>query len=131
MPMMNGFGCGGWGIAGMGLGGLLGFLTLVAVVVLAGLGGAWLARRGRITHGATGGDTPAVRGDAARDRLRQRYAEGEMDEEEFERRLAALTSASTTSPGRSWSSTSGVPGVGRAGPRLPICNRPDPAGQLS
>jgi len=84
--MMNGCG-GGWGIAGMGLGGLLGFLTLVAVVGLAVLGGMWLARRGRTTDGGT----HAVHGDAARDRLRQRYAEGELDEEEFERRLAALT----------------------------------------
>jgi len=93
--MMNGIGCGGWGIAGMGLGGLTGFLTLIAVVALAALGGVWLARRGRATGNATnsanGGDTHAVRGDAARDRLRQRYAEGELDEEEFERRLAALT----------------------------------------
>jgi uncharacterized membrane protein len=93
--MMNGLGCGSWGIAGMGLGGLSGFLTLIAVLALAGLGGAWLARRGKTPHNVTdsanGGDTHAVRGDAARDRLRQRYAEGEMDEEEFERRLAALT----------------------------------------
>jgi len=84
--MMNGYGC-GWGITGMGLGGLLGLLIVVALVASAVLGGVWLARRGRTTDGGT----RAAHGDPARDRLRQRYAEGEVDEEEFERRLAALT----------------------------------------
>jgi putative membrane protein len=77
----------GWGMAGMGLWGFFGFLILVAVLVLAVLGGMRLARRGRLFDN----DTQTVSGDAARDKLRQRYAEGEIDEEEFERRLAALT----------------------------------------
>jgi putative membrane protein len=79
-------GC-GWGMAGMGLGGAFGLLVVVAMLALAVLGGVWLGRRGS----GPGADPRPVSGDPARDKLRQRYAEGEIDEEEFERRLAALT----------------------------------------
>lgn len=60
-------------------------LTLVAVVVVAVLGSVWLVRRLR----AGGADTESVRG--ALHRLRQRYAASEIDDEEYQRRLAALT----------------------------------------
>lgn len=62
-------------------------LTLVAVVVVAVLGSVWLVRRLR----AGGADTESVGGDGALHRLRQRYAAGEIDDEEYQRRLAALT----------------------------------------
>lgn len=77
----------GWMIAGMGLWGLLVVLTWVAVLVVAVLGGLWLFRRLR------GGDAAiqSVRGDMALDTLRQRYAAGEIDDEEYQRRLTALT----------------------------------------
>lgn len=79
-------GC-GWSMAGAGLGGFFGLLVVAALLVLAVLAGTWLARRGSVK----GTETRAGSGDAARDKLRQRYVEGEIDEEEFERRLTALT----------------------------------------
>jgi putative membrane protein len=79
-------GC-GWSMAGAGLGGLFGLLVVAALLALAVLAGTWLARRGSVK----GTEPRAGSGDAARDKLRQRYAEGEIDEEEFERRLTALT----------------------------------------
>lgn len=72
-------------MCGVGLWGVLLIIALLAVLVL---GGAWLFRSLRQTDSdfaVSGG------GDPARDMLRRRYAAGEIDEEEFERRLSALT----------------------------------------
>ncbi len=74
-------------MAGMGLWGLLVIVTLLAVLVLAVLGGVWLYRRMRAEqHNAGTVDT-----DSARTRLRERYAAGEIDDEEYERRLSGLS----------------------------------------
>jgi len=62
-----------WGVWGLGM---LGFMLLVWAVVIVGLVAAirWLARQGREPR----------REDAALDILRQRYARGEIDREEYE-----------------------------------------------
>lgn len=78
-------------MAGMGIWMFLVFATVVALLVLAVLGSVRLYRqlRGRQSDGA------AVAGrdgeDSARRRLRERFAAGEIDEQEYERRLSALT----------------------------------------
>lgn len=75
-------------MVGMGLWALLLLVVLVAVLVLAILGSVWLFRQLRWG----GPDRRGVPGDGtARDLLRRRYAAGEIDDEEYERRLAALT----------------------------------------
>ncbi|MGI9003500.1 MAG: SHOCT domain-containing protein [Pseudonocardia sp.] len=76
-------------MAGMGLWALVVIITVLAVLALAVLGSVWLWRRLRDDHAqiSTGDDD----GDAARDMLRKRYAAGEIDDEEYERRLSALT----------------------------------------
>jgi len=78
---------------GMGSWGLLMLLAMLAVLALAVLGGVWLYRRlndGRPDRTATTGRS-APASDAAQSRLRERYAAGEIDDEEYERRLSALT----------------------------------------
>lgn len=74
-------------MAGAGLWGLLALLTVVAMLVLAVLGSVWFYRQ--LQSGQS--DSVAEDGDAARNRLRERFAAGEIDEDEFERRLSALT----------------------------------------
>ncbi|MBW0108051.1 SHOCT domain-containing protein [Pseudonocardia sp. KRD-182] len=77
--------------AGMGKWMLVVVLTVVALLVLATLGSVWFYRRlrGRQSDGA------AVAGrdeqDTATRRLRERFAAGEIDEQEYESRLSALT----------------------------------------
>lgn len=71
-------------MAGMGVAVLLVAAVLVAVLVLAVLGSIWLVRRLRAGTPVTG--KPA---DPA-ETLRRRYAAGEIDDDEFERRSAAL-----------------------------------------
>ena len=73
-------------MAGWGLWGILVLLAVLALLVLAVLGSVWFYRQlqGRRADPATDD------GDAARTRLRERYAAGEIDDEEFERRLTAL-----------------------------------------
>ncbi len=74
-------------MAGMGLWGLLVILTLLAVLGLAVLGSIWLYRRLRAQQNNTG----TLDTDPARTSLRERYAAGEIDDEEYERRLSGLT----------------------------------------
>jgi putative membrane protein len=74
-------------MAGMGLWALLAAVTLLAVLVLAVLGSVWIYQRLR----AERSNLAAVETDPACARLRERYAAGEIDDEEYERRLAALT----------------------------------------
>lgn len=58
------------------------------MLVLAVLGSVWLFRLLR----QDGADVAsAASGDTARELLRRRYAPGEIDDEEYERRLSALT----------------------------------------
>jgi putative membrane protein len=63
---------GWWGVWGLGMM-VLGFLFWVAVIVALVLGIRWLVRQGR----------PEA-GDSALEILRQRYARGEINREEFE-----------------------------------------------
>jgi len=59
----------------------------LVLLALAVLGGIWLVRRLRDEPAAS----PSLSGDAAGNKLRERYAAGEIDDEEYERRLSALT----------------------------------------
>lgn len=75
-------------MAGMGLWALLLVVTLLAILALAVLGGVWLFRQLR-QGGPNRGSVPSD-GSTAQELLRRRYAAGEIDDEEYERRLAAL-----------------------------------------
>lgn len=80
--MMNGM------MVGMGMWALIVLVTLLAILLLVVLGSIWLFRRLRQDDP----DRRAGRGeDTARELLRRRYAAGEIDDEEYERRLAVLT----------------------------------------
>jgi putative membrane protein len=62
-------------------------LTLLAVLVVAVLTSVWLVRKLREDeYGPVASDV----GESAYEALRRRYAAGEIDEEEYERRLAVL-----------------------------------------
>ena len=75
-------------MAAMGIWALLLIATLLAVLVLCVLGSVWLVRRLRQDVHAS----PASRnGDSAHDTLRRRYAAGEIDDDEYERRLSVLS----------------------------------------
>lgn len=71
-------------MAGMGLWMALVAVTLIAVLVFAVLGSVWLL--GRLRNG--GDRTPVA---TPQELLRRRYAAGEIDDAEFERRLSILT----------------------------------------
>ncbi|UZJ26049.1 SHOCT domain-containing protein [Rhodococcus antarcticus] len=76
--------------------GLLGFSMMPGVVVVVVLGGIWLYRRlevGPPQRGALDGswDASTSSGDPAVSRLRERHTAGDIDDEEYERRLSALT----------------------------------------
>jgi putative membrane protein len=75
---------------GMGLWGLVMSLTMLAALALTVLGAVWLYQRLTITHTDATAIPIGPSGDAAQTRLRERYASGEIDDEEFERRLSAL-----------------------------------------
>ncbi len=74
------------GMAGMGLWMLVWALFALAVLVLAGFGVVYLARGpGRI------GREHQPPTETLREILRRRYAAGEIDEDEYVRRLSGLT----------------------------------------
>jgi putative membrane protein len=75
-------------MAGMGLWALLVIVAVVTVVLVAVLGSVWLTRRLRQDAAVS---TVTTEPDNARELLRRRYAAGEIDDEEYERRLSALT----------------------------------------
>lgn len=80
-----GYGMGGWG--GFGWVGPLLFLALLV------LGVVYLGRAlgaGRNEHPASGSEPPLKSEDRALQILRERYARGEIDADEFDRRKAAL-----------------------------------------
>jgi len=77
--MMNGFGGHGWG--GMGFGGwgwILGLIVLVAII--------WLALKA-LDHGRGSNKTDEK---SPLDILKERYARGEIDREEFKKRKKDL-----------------------------------------
>ena len=82
--MMTGGGMGGMMGTGMAISMLLWTLVGLALLVLAVVAIVWLVRRTRPDSG-TGRD------DGAEGLLRRRYAAGEIDDDEFHRRLAILS----------------------------------------
>ena len=86
----------GWG-PGLGVVGIVGVLVMVLfwalVVTVLVLGIRWLIRadqRGRVDQQGANGH-PAPRSEDALEILRQRYARGEIDDEEYQRRRTMLT----------------------------------------
>lgn len=73
----------GWPMGG-GLGMVLFWLAIIVLVIL-------LARGGRLGGLLGSGDSSRPRRDKALDVLRERFARGEIDLEEYERRKVALT----------------------------------------
>lgn len=72
---------------GMGAWALLLIVMLLAGLVLVVLGSVWLVRN--LRQGSPQRDA-AARSETAQELLRRRYATGEIDDEEYERRLATL-----------------------------------------
>lgn len=79
--MMNGGGWGGFGLVG----GLINVLLLVGLLALV----VWVALRIFPTQHA-GGDRSGTRTDSAEEILRERFARGEIQVEEYERSLKTL-----------------------------------------
>ena len=91
----------GWGMSGAGL--LIGVVvtvmwvaTFIGLIVLIVLGIRWLMNQGRDAdrrggHLPPGAGPVPPRADDPLEILRQRYARGEIDDEEFERRRRTLT----------------------------------------
>ena len=76
-------------MAGMSLWMLLWAVVVIATVALAVAGAVWAARElGRRGHG---GNRPELPADGPREILRRRYATGEIDEDEYLRRLSGLS----------------------------------------
>ena len=82
-------------MAGMGLWMVLVLVTVVALLVLAVLGSVSVYRQLRMRQGGV-----TAGGDTARDRLRERYAAGEIDKEEYEPPFHAEPLELTSAPGR-------------------------------
>ena len=85
--MINGFDggmMGGWGTFSW-LGMLIQFLFWGGILALI----AWAITR--IFPGQRGGEQPGARGDSAEELLRQRFARGEIDAEEYEERRRILS----------------------------------------
>lgn len=81
------------GTGGMGWWALPMFAAMLLGLALVALGGVWLYHQ--LTDHPAGRSPRAVGGGAALDpaqlRLRERYAAGDIDDQEYERRLSALT----------------------------------------
>ncbi|MDQ4011546.1 MAG: SHOCT domain-containing protein [Actinomycetota bacterium] len=86
--MMDGGMMGGGMMAAMGIWVFLVIATVLAVLVFSVLGSVWLVRRLRQ---GVGGSTVSRNSDSALDTLRRRYAAGEIDDDEYQRRLSALS----------------------------------------
>ncbi|MDZ7801406.1 MAG: SHOCT domain-containing protein [Trueperaceae bacterium] len=84
-------GYGGWGMGGFGgIGMILFWIVLILAIV-------WLVRALDQGRSQTGGrNESSERDDRALDILRERYARGEIDSDEFERRKSELTRKDTT-----------------------------------
>jgi putative membrane protein len=77
-------------MAGMGLWVILWALVGVVVLALAVAGAVWAARElDQRTHGDR--ERAELPGDGPREILRRRYAAGEIDEDEYLRRLSGLS----------------------------------------
>jgi putative membrane protein len=104
-PMMNGFGDGPGGSPGGSPGGMMGgwfgsWWMLVPILFWAGLLAVIVWAVARIFLGnRSGGDGPGR--DAAEEVLRERFARGEMDAEEYERSLETLRGSRTRGNERS------------------------------
>jgi putative membrane protein len=84
--MMGGGMMGGGMMGAMGIWAILVILVLLAVLVVAVLASIWLIRK--LTEDA---HSPIASGDeSAYETLRHRYAAGEIDDNEYEYRLATL-----------------------------------------
>ena len=69
-----------------GLGMLLPLLFLIGLVVLI----VWAIERGILDRGSREGETPHMQGGSAEEILKQRFARGEIDAEEYEERQRIL-----------------------------------------
>jgi uncharacterized membrane protein len=83
---MMGGGMMGGGMAAMGIWAVLSILALLAVLVLAVLASVWLIRK--LTEDER--SPVASVEESAYETLRHRYAAGEIDDDEYEHRLATL-----------------------------------------
>lgn len=84
--MMDGGMMGGM-MSAMGIWAFLAILTLLAVLIVAVLGSVWLLRKLREDDGSPMASDVEQ---SAYEVLRRRYASGEIDQNEYERRLAVL-----------------------------------------
>ncbi|MGH3935684.1 MAG: SHOCT domain-containing protein [Pseudonocardiaceae bacterium] len=73
---------------GMGIWVFLVIAALLAVLVFSVLGSVWLVRR---LSQEVSGSRVSSNSDSAHDTLRRRYAAGEIDDDEYERRLSTLS----------------------------------------
>ena len=85
---MDGGMMGGGMMAAMGIWVFFMIATLLAILVFSVLGSVWLVRRLRQD---VGGSAVSRNSDSAYDTLRQRYAAGEIDDDEYERRRSTLS----------------------------------------
>ncbi len=92
--MGYGWNLGGWGVVAAIVGMVAWIAIVVGLIALIVLGIRWLTSQGR--DGSAGGPgrwspPPGPRPDDPLEILRQRYARGEIDDEEYERRRKVLT----------------------------------------
>ena len=67
--------------------------AMLAGLAVVAFGGVWLYRQlsDRSAHRSAVANTASTGLDPAQQRLRERYAAGDIDDDEYERRLSALT----------------------------------------